>query len=675
MLNRIFAGKTLLRLCYLFYFLAVVILYKNLYGHMLVNPDVYLPRDNWLHSYQMFDAFVTYIRNFHMFPCWYFTPEGGLWIEPLSNNYLTLLPYKFIGYLFVPLFKMDSNVGYKISFMVIGIGIYLYGLYRLSVKLFGSRTYSHLLLFICLTSSVVVSLFHQEQVLATVFYIPFIWISILNLRRDGNSLLVISVLLGLSLNNHYPQLIFCYVLALVVSCAVAFNEVKFFLRDAFSQVRKGGTKLMILSLLGFIISASPLFYSYITYKDSLVSVFRNQSASVQSTNYDDYVKMQKLSFSNLYPKYLLDYFGMFPDDREFITIYDKKTLFMTAGIPFALLLTLLMRVPFKRFQLSMIVLLAFLAVGVYGPAPRMLWSLMPGIGLFRQWYHFVSFLNLHLLFMLFFAFLFFVRMSETDKKIYKKIIAIGLILLVLTVAGACNVAYALVPIGLLALKLLLHEQHRFKKMLPFLMVVWVSLSAIQWSCSSIYFYELASLTRPLSAQSLVKRPTMFIADLLGPLYRMRQISISSTFYKPLVSIKGVSEPTIRQLFGQGQFFWRENKNQIQPIQDDALQVEAVSNGFKVTITDSPPQATGLVMLQYHDGRWDVRDEDQKSLTVESGLLKMVQIPMTEMKNKTIFIRRLPSLWNFLIILMWVPLLGVCIVRLKAVNSMSLDKRK
>jgi len=136
------------------------------------------------------------------------------------------------------------------------------------------------------------------------------------------------------------------------------------------------------------VCASPLFYSYFGYHNRLQSPYRGQDA-LGAISYQDYEKLNsdENGYCKLHPRNLALYFN-FERPRSPIGAFDDNALFMTPAIPFLFILFLLFSFPFKRFHIVTLCGLALLSFGTFTPLPRMLWWLVPGISLFRQWCRF-----------------------------------------------------------------------------------------------------------------------------------------------------------------------------------------------------------------------------------------------------------------------------------------------
>jgi len=245
----------------------------------------------------------------HSIPTWLFSETGGVWIETLSNNYLFLIPYRFVGYLVASTTNISPNLIYKLSFLFLGQGIFLFGIYRLARHFFKSHLYSLLIVLAALFSSLIVTNLNHEHALATVFYLPFGWLFFLESPKKPAYLIVVATLVGLSLTCHYPQLQFGYGLCLFLAVLVSGKPAWNYLKRKFSYLKSAlGIRIIVFSIAALLLSASPLLYTYASYGDKLESPFRGQEQTILADDYNEYVKMNT-RFSSITPMNFEQYFN------------------------------------------------------------------------------------------------------------------------------------------------------------------------------------------------------------------------------------------------------------------------------------------------------------------------------------------------------------------------------
>jgi hypothetical protein len=246
------------------------------------SPDFFLPRDSYLFHWRIFDYVSQYLKFFGRFPEWDF--RYGISLIPFGNNFLLFMPYRWIGYALVAYFGVDSVTAYKVSFLIFGQGLFLLGIFLFHKTLLKSKWAGLLAVVLACLSSLSFALFHQEQMLGTLFFIP--WVGWALLKRYG---ILALALLGFSLNCHYPQLLFIYY-------GICFLGYGFFVPHR-TRFRVNHT-----AILCFLVALGPLIYSYARYNGTLRSSFRDQQRSIEAASFEDYQRVNKLGPSSVHPR-------------------------------------------------------------------------------------------------------------------------------------------------------------------------------------------------------------------------------------------------------------------------------------------------------------------------------------------------------------------------------------
>jgi len=546
--------------------LAWIFYHRDLYFHRAQ----LLPRDNFYFHEPMFGYVATYLRQFGSFPDWFYAGNPGTSLAPLANNYLLLMPHRLLGVMLAASTPLPLNSVYKFSVLILGTSLFLVGIYLFARRYFGSAMLALLTVWVALTSSVSLIFFFAEQALATVFYVPFFWYLLAQCRQRASTVIGLGAVMGLSLNGHYPQLlILYYALALLISWA--FGGRPFF-----------SPKLLAWAAFAFLISASPVLYSYAKYHDGLISPYRRQTQSIDAPDYAEYLKVNRAQFTSVEPTNFLFYRG-FRGQLEPVRMetLDVNAFYLSPLLPFLFLVSFL----FLRHRVAQFIFIAALAVlacGIYGPAPRALWSLLPGIRFFRQWYYFLPLLNLHLLFLM---------------------------------VGVVAALWARLP----------------SPTLRRLSLLVLALSTLPSALSQMD--EVRTQLKKNSTPDRSASDPAFAHDLF-----------QGGGQASLAFPGALDLPRTESLLREGRAHWVLDSGVTRLATDRDLTVAIVGDRFDFDVSKRPPDSHSLLLTQFDDGNW--------SGGTEAGSVRgLVQYAARE----TIAVGRSPSVWIFLVGLMWLPL--------------------
>lgn len=598
-----------------------------------------LPADNYAYHYPFFLYVVKYIRYFESLPDWLFAKQGGVWFEPLANNFLFFLPHRIVGYVMGAFTHLHPNLIYKSCFFFVGQGIFMFGIYLLAKRLFASNGYALVATTISFFTSVTIGMVHQEHALGTVFYLPFLWLSLLSFQKSQWHILVLCTLLGLTLNNHYPQLIIGYLIIILTSGVAFLPEWRKRIVDLVKQPALKLITLLLISSLFFVTSASPLLYSYFSYANRLSSSFRGQSDTIVSNNYDDYLSVASRQNSSVAPKTLRTYFGFNFYKTEKIGTLDLTVFFITPAILLALFVLIFLPFPHKIFHISVLCLLCLFSIGIYGPAPKILWHILPGIKMFRQWYHFVPILNLHLIYVVIYSIKLLVEM-KSPKMQDKIFIAAGTItLVVLTIYELIPVNHVAIAAFFLALCLLPFGIANRRIILSMGFFSWLGYTSMVWSQHILDKVIVPQLAR-------VDRSEYHEPDLLTDL-------ATTYHHRMFVAPRKSCTEADHSIKLNGLFYGEDKKGNHFPINKNLY--SSYSKGNKLHVSFSvPPTTRALLFLQHNDDRWEIQDKRSQTIPVEMGPSCTVKIPY-ELPNKELTISRKKTWWSILIWIMWLPL--------------------
>lgn len=312
-------------------------------------------------------------------PLWY-PFNGGLPIGITSAFMFSLIPHRILGYALYAIFPLTPTILYKIN-LLCGILIISVGWWLFLRKFTTSRlaaTIGSLILFLGGSG---ITIFHQEQIIATMTWLPWLLLTLLKSKEDPRFIMATAILAGFCLNLHNPHnhiIIFIF-LALLLT-----GEVFGFIR---SLIKHSKLRYLFLSCVLFILAASPVLY--VTRMQSSFSSPHRGYEENKADTFCDYVKFNKTQTSSATIEYLKNYIR-----PQIDAIDDQYAFFVTLiGIWLAALGLIF---AFKSAMCIVIILLLCLwaVLGINGQFAQILYLLkFPFISYFRQWYHFVPMIN------------------------------------------------------------------------------------------------------------------------------------------------------------------------------------------------------------------------------------------------------------------------------------------
>lgn len=356
----------------------------------LFDRSVFLPGDNRPFMLPTFSYIVSFTDSLFSLPNWIYHPSGGVWSGVTANSLLILAPHRLLGYLLTWTFSLEPNFAYKLAFLIFGMGFFLTSCFLLALSVTRSLLWSAFFV----TSLALAgngTFFHQEMVLGTIILIPTLLYLGNRSLSDIQFLPIFSFFLGASLNYHYPQKQFIYWTALLLS----FSLFSATFRQKVVQLLK--TKklsyFLLASVVSLLLGAGPLLVSYASHINDLRSRYRGAGKLIVPDSYDTYLKFNQEQLSSVTPDAFARYLGYeWPEQK--LEPPDGNLLSIGWLMAFAPLLVFSMRSGAGP-HILLTLFLAWAAMGIYGGAPRLLWNVMPGGKLFRQWYHLLPMVNLH----------------------------------------------------------------------------------------------------------------------------------------------------------------------------------------------------------------------------------------------------------------------------------------
>lgn len=324
-----------------------------------------------------------------------FPAGGGVPYALSSMSFGLTMPYKLLPSIFFD----DIYFAWKVSF-ILGLLLFLFGLFALLYRETKNPAISVIICSFVLFSGLGSS-FHQEQVLYTIFFSPYLFLIITSFFETPTikKALCLGSLLGMMTFIHFPQI-------QVIIAIGAF----FYYRDQlylyFCNRDKNFKKHIFMILLSFALFAMPAYYFFIFFDDLILPQRIFESFNNQQYSFSDIdIKTRWQGVNGLYfCNYTLDthltdsftYLRCFIDSVifNFGILWDDSASLYIGPVFLFLVFTIFLKDFFqKKFSfLPDYIFLLFLFTLFYGPAENIL--SLPSKVLqivfldFRQWYHF-----------------------------------------------------------------------------------------------------------------------------------------------------------------------------------------------------------------------------------------------------------------------------------------------
>jgi len=584
--------------------------------------------DNSTFLFPLMQYFGLYLKEFNAIPDWYFSNQGGVWFPVLVNNFLILSPHRLFGYLLIGL-GVHPLLAYKVSTFFVGQALLLFGIYLCARQLFERSWVAVLAVLIAFFSSITVTLPVHETLLQVMF-LPYIWLCLLRLHRSPTYLLWLGALVGISLNVHYPQFYLGYFL-IIGLCSL------FHWRGKFTGKNITSPKTLLCILLGLIflaISGSPALYAYFNHKDQLRSPYRG-TQSLSSNSYSSYLKFQD-KLANGDPADLTKYVGLASQGSKAAPSLNDGIFFMTTVLPWALLILLLGPFPNKAFHLGVLCLLSLFTLGINGFVPRLLWNVVPGFSMFRQWIGFIAFLNPHLLFVVVQA-IALVLEGKLSVSMRKILLCAGLGFLVLGFLNVLTPTYAYASAILCGLSFIPIPTPSRKTALGLGFTVVLLIGSYVWTHHLLSDYKHQILSGEYRYSSYFRHQSWLFGALPSMLVVPKNASKSWVSWAGKFGGKLVEHPSNSKRGGGPYRFLFSG--------DDGW--------LRVQVQPTPRGGEKFLLWQHDDGHWLVRGDEAKNVSIPS---RSGSIEFLAQKGVSIYrIKRTKNIWTWLVFLMWLPI--------------------
>ncbi|MFQ5464988.1 MAG: hypothetical protein ACE5EI_03580 [Thermodesulfobacteriota bacterium] len=347
----------------------------------LASPTTFPGHDNIKYHLLNYTYFSNSLRYGFGLPAWY-PSYGGVPVAISSFSLFPFAPYRLIGYLLYVLLPLETVTLYKIT-LVVGVLVTATGWWLFLRRLTGSRSAATFGSLMVLLGGTGITLFHQEQIIATIMWGPWALWALLRVRERPGFVLLLAVLLGFMMTVHYPQI---HVLS-IVFLAAALGATCWIRRSFFTQLL-GRRRLLPAAAALFFLSVSPTLYVYGMMGD--FSSPLRETAGVEVSTYEDYIRVNRSQESSATAEYLGNYLYPSTEGSNDRFAFYATTLGLLFVIP-----ALVFRGGLALPALVVFVLSAWASLGVNGYLPQLLFLLkVPSIQYFRQWYHFAPIMNL-----------------------------------------------------------------------------------------------------------------------------------------------------------------------------------------------------------------------------------------------------------------------------------------
>lgn len=365
------------------YFIAACMPYVLLVFHFLLTDK--LDGDSWRTHFPKFNFMCDAIANGHYFPRW-FPSSGGIRLGYFHINFNQTLPPRMLGYALAHLLPVSTVFAYKLQY-AIGVLFMSFGWWLVLRQITISKISAYFGVLMILMGGTGIT-FHHEHALVTASLIPWFVLAALKLRATPRYLLAATIVFGLGLSAHYPQIQF-------ISMGLVFMALFLSWCRPF-PFRMGYAPLVVLLLF---LSILPALY-VLNSSDILASMERQAYDTLRTRSYQDYLRLHRPTFSAAplyFVQYLASRWSLSPSDPYPIDILDRCSFFVgRIGVILAAAGVIL---AFRKTLPILVLLVAFasLALGMYGPVPAFLYAIhFPFIDVFRQWVHFFPMVNFSL---------------------------------------------------------------------------------------------------------------------------------------------------------------------------------------------------------------------------------------------------------------------------------------
>lgn len=367
----------------------VVLIYISASFPYIASPDFPL-HDSRAFHFAAFEHIAGAISTGVGFPDWFAT-AGGVRIGFSQLNLGFELPHRLIGYFLYSTVSMPMLTAYKLAFVLgmalvgLGWGIFL----ERAIHSAAGACIGVLAILLGGTGAA----YHQEQVLFTITFLPWLLLALHELKDDKRWLLVILALFGLLAVTHYPQIHLIGFVLLLITVAIIDPRL---IRE---RLHFPGWKLLVAATLLFAAAAAPLGYIYV-HLDGLDSL---QRPLLDVRSYQDYLRMNSPEGFSSAPNWYFSQYLHGAANNQNINNLDNTGMYVGIIGLWPVAIALLFHFRQAVIVLALTVIFALLTMGLRSPVDLvtpLYFIASPVIKYFRQWYHFFPLFNLCLAFLI-----------------------------------------------------------------------------------------------------------------------------------------------------------------------------------------------------------------------------------------------------------------------------------
>lgn len=369
-----------------FDYLIVCIPYIMVTGRFLFLPVLPI-WDSWSYHFPMFKYIGDTIANGHLFPEW-FPVSGGVRIGFFHIQVFSTIPHRILGYLLYIILPISPVFIYKLQY-ILGIIFMCFGWWIVLKKITHCHYASCFGTLMIMMGGTGIT-FHQEQVLATTYLIPWFVLSLLKMRENSFYVFPSIVLFGLGLNTHNTQIQFIS-MGLIVLLIIIYHPQ--LIKTVFHEQRRFALLLLFL----FVLSILPSLYLFYNTSDLATSV-RKTVEYFHPKTYEEYLSLSIGNFSSAPLSYYNQYIKPIVDTANNVqgVLMDRCAFFVGRIALILVVLAVLSKPLWSMPVLFLLTTFILLTLGVNSiiPIPKYLYYLrFPFIDVFRQWYHFFPMVN------------------------------------------------------------------------------------------------------------------------------------------------------------------------------------------------------------------------------------------------------------------------------------------
>jgi hypothetical protein len=366
-------------------FWALAALYLLRHWRLLANNHLYPSHDNLGYHFPSFVNFANSLAHGFGFPR-IIREWGGSEIAITSISMGYFAPHRLLGYLIYACTSAPPLLAYKLT-LLLGFTVNAFGWHLLWKRTLPEPAYALFGSLLLFCSGLGITLFHQEQILMTLTWLPWGILFLLQAAETGRGLPLAAACAGCLMTLHYPQIhvVAFFLLALILSALRAVGQ-----KFTFHRICRSS---WVAAAATFLLAASPTFY-ILAKKAGYGSPLRG-TQDFAAKSFNEYLEINRKQRSSAKPENLGNL------ARPETSNDDQMAFFMTRiGFYFSLIGLAGVFLFYREWSFLpfFVAVLAWATLGINGGLPQILYIMhFPTISLFRQWYHFSPYLIIALI--------------------------------------------------------------------------------------------------------------------------------------------------------------------------------------------------------------------------------------------------------------------------------------